>query len=262
MTTCTSCGAENADGVRFCVKCGTALAAPPPPGSWQQPSGNLSNSPGWGAPSGGLGGSPSGGLGGSPSGGLGSAGYTPPAAPLSPPVIQTGYGGAVTSAGVGGLPFALWGDRALAALIDGALVMAGIIVLYIIILVIGGVGSAALGAISDDAAGFGMSATCCVFIVLPPVAAFIVGLYNKVYLISQRGFSIGQGVMGLKVVMGDGGPVQMSTAVLRLLVQMGLGVVPILGMVLAVVNLLWPLWDPQKQTLHDKAVGTFVVKRS
>jgi uncharacterized RDD family membrane protein YckC len=257
MTICTSCGAENAEGVRFCVRCGTALATAPPPGAWQQPSGNLSNTP-----SGGSGwGTPSGGLGGSPSGGLGSAGYTPPAAPLSPPVMQTGYGGAVTSAGVGGLPFALWGDRALAALIDGALVMAGIVVLYIIIAIIGGIGSAALSSVSEDAGGLFGSAACCTFFVLPPLAAFIVGLYNKVYLISQRGFSIGQGVMGLKVVMGDGGPVQMSTAVLRLLVQMGLGIIPFVGMILAIVNLLWPLWDPQKQTLHDKAVGTFVVKK-
>jgi uncharacterized RDD family membrane protein YckC len=255
MTICTSCGAENADGVRFCVRCGTALATAPAPGAWQQPSGDLSSTPGWGSQSS----SQSGGLN-NPGGGPGTP-YTPPAAPISPPVINIGYGGAVTSAGVAGMPYAEWGDRALAALIDGGLVLAGVIVLYIIIGIIGGIGSAALGAVSEDAGGLFGSATCCVFFVLPPLAAFIVGLYNKVYLISKRGFSIGQGVMGLKVVMGDGGPIQMGTAVLRLLVQMGLGVIPFVGMILAIVNLLWPLWDPQKQTLHDKAVGTFVIKR-
>jgi uncharacterized RDD family membrane protein YckC len=26
------------------------------------------------------------------------------------------------------------------------------------------------------------------------------------------------------------------------------------------LDLLWPLWDEQRQTLHDKAVGSFVVK--
>ncbi|HWS55607.1 MAG TPA: RDD family protein [Pyrinomonadaceae bacterium] len=255
MTICTTCGAENADGVRFCVKCGTALVTAPPPGSWQQPSGNLGaqggGSAGWGS-------SQSGGLN-NPSGGFGTPGYTPPAAPLSPQGY--GYGQPATTTGPGGMPYAEWVDRALAALIDGGLVMAGVIILYIIIGIIGGLGSAALGSISEDLGGLVGSASCCVFFVLPPLAAFIVGLYNKVYLISQRGYSIGQGVMNLKVVMGDGGPVQLGTAILRLLVQMGLGVIPFVGFILAILNLLWPLWDPQKQTLHDKAVGTFVIKR-
>ena len=29
----------------------------------------------------------------------------------------------------------------------------------------------------------------------------------------------------------------------------------------AVVDLLWPLWDPLNQTLHDKAAGTVVLRR-
>jgi len=32
-----------------------------------------------------------------------------------------------------------------------------------------------------------------------------------------------------------------------------------LGSVALLLNVLWPLWDPQKQTLHDKAAGTIVV---
>jgi uncharacterized RDD family membrane protein YckC len=256
MTICTSCGAENAEGVRFCVKCGTALVTAPSPGSWQQPSGNLpggsqqSGGTGWGTPSGGLN---------NPSGGIGTPGYTPPAAPLSPQGY--GYGQPAMTSGPGGRPYAEWGDRALAALIDGGLVFAGVIILYIIIGIIGGVGSAALGSISEDLGGLVGSASCCIFFVLPPLAALIVGLYNKVYLISQRGFSIGQGVMNLKVVMGDGGPVQLGTSVLRFAVQVGLGVIPFVGWILVLLDLLFPLWDPQKQTLHDKAVGTFVIKR-
>jgi uncharacterized RDD family membrane protein YckC len=41
MTLCTSCGGENADGARFCVKCGAGLSAAPSPGSWRAPSGDL-----------------------------------------------------------------------------------------------------------------------------------------------------------------------------------------------------------------------------
>lgn len=258
MIICPSCGAQNADRASFCVKCGTTLAVAPQPGSWQQPSGDLSSTPGggasWGAPSGGAQSS-------TPSGSFGNQpGYTPSPGPLSPQGY--GYGQAPAMTGPGGMRLAEWTDRALAALIDGGLVMAGVVVLYLVLGIIGGIGSAALGSISEDLGGLFGSASCCLFFVLPPLAAFIVGLYNKVYLISNRGFSIGQGVMGLKVVMGDGGPVALGTAVLRLLVQMGLGIVPFVGFFLAILNLLWPLWDPQKQTLHDKAVGTFVVKRS
>ncbi|MDT5296050.1 MAG: hypothetical protein QOJ76_2930 [Acidobacteriota bacterium] len=247
MIACPSCGAENVEGTRFCVKCGTTLPASPQPGSWQQPSGGLGN-----APSGGLN---------NPSGGFGAPSYTPPPAPFMPPVNVTGYGGAVTSAGVGGYPFALWADRVVAALIDGLLVFAGIIVLYLVIAIIGGIGSAALGAVSENAGGIFGTGVCCTFFVLPPLAAIMVGLYNKVYLISSRGASIGQGVMNLKVVMGDGGAVALNTSILRFLVQVGLGIVPFLGIFLQLANLLWPLWDPQRQTLHDKAVGTFVIKK-
>lgn len=41
MISCPSCGAENADGTRFCVKCGTTLSTAPSPESWRAPSGDL-----------------------------------------------------------------------------------------------------------------------------------------------------------------------------------------------------------------------------
>jgi hypothetical protein len=40
MIACPSCGAENVEGTRFCVKCGTTLPAAPAPESWRQ-SGDL-----------------------------------------------------------------------------------------------------------------------------------------------------------------------------------------------------------------------------
>ncbi len=35
MVYCMSCGAENADGMQFCVKCGAALAPSSGPGAWR-----------------------------------------------------------------------------------------------------------------------------------------------------------------------------------------------------------------------------------
>ena len=40
MIACPSCGVENVEGTRFCVKCGTTLPASPAPESWRQ-SGDL-----------------------------------------------------------------------------------------------------------------------------------------------------------------------------------------------------------------------------
>jgi zinc-ribbon domain len=45
MIACPSCGADNVEGTRFCVKCGTTLpAAAPAPESWRQ-SGDLGQQP-------------------------------------------------------------------------------------------------------------------------------------------------------------------------------------------------------------------------
>lgn len=245
MILCSTCGAENVDGTRFCVKCGAGLAAAPAPGSWQAPSGNLYDTPGAGSQSGGFN---------NPGGGFGTGGYAPPSP--APYAYPQGTGGA------GGLNYAMWGDRVLAALIDGALIAGAMIVLYIIIGVVGGVLSSIAGSISDNLGGLVGSSFCCTFVLLPLLSTFVINAYNKVYLIGTRGYSIGQGVMNLKVVMGDGSAVPMNTSIIRFLVQMGLAVVPFLGWILVMLDLLFPLWDPQRQTLHDKAVGTFVVKRS
>jgi hypothetical protein len=40
MIACPSCGADNVEGTRFCVKCGTTLPTAPAPESWRQ-SGDL-----------------------------------------------------------------------------------------------------------------------------------------------------------------------------------------------------------------------------
>jgi len=162
--------------------------------------------------------------------------------------------------------YALWVDRVLAALADGGIAVLVMLVLYFLLFVVGSAGSLLLGAGEAAATGgqsagglsglFGCS-TCCLFVILPPVSYFAAGLLNKVYLVSKRGYSVGQGLMKLRVVDGHGNLIPMGTSVLRLLCTVGLGFVPVVG---GALDLLWPLWDPQRQTLHDKAVGTFVIK--
>ncbi len=109
--------------------------------------------------------------------------------------------------------------------------------------------------------GWGHNATggvCCMMILLFPLATFAVGIYNSVYLVAQRGYSIGQGVVKVMVVDANRNLLTTGTAFLRLLVRVAMGFVPFLS----ILDLLWPLWDVRRQTLHDKAVNSYVVRMS
>jgi uncharacterized RDD family membrane protein YckC len=156
--------------------------------------------------------------------------------------------------GVSGYPaafaagYASWGSRAIGYLIDGFLVGAVMTVLYFLL---AGLMSGVAGLAGHNAAG----GLCCMFLVLFPVATLVVGLWNRVYLIAQRGYSIGQGVVKIKVVDINGNLLTQGTAFVRLLVAVGLGMVPFLP----IIDYLWPLWDERGQTLHDKAVNCYVV---
>ena len=146
------------------------------------------------------------------------------------------------------MDYATWGNRALGYIIDSVLVGVLMVVLWAIL----------AGAIVGLAGGLthhAVGPACCFFIILFPISTLLVGLYNRVYLVSQRGYSIGQGVVKVKVVDANGRFLTQGTAFVRLLAQAGMGLVPFLPM----LDLLWPLWDERRQTLHDKAVNCYVI---
>lgn len=164
--------------------------------------------------------------------------YTQPP-PYVPPVPQVAFGG-----------YASWGDRVVGYIIDSLFVGAAMLVLF---LVLGSV-FGSLAAMGGESSGFA-GGMCCTMIIIFPFATLLVGLYNRVYLVSQRGYSIGQGVMKLKVIDANGQLLTQGSALIRLLAQAALGFIPFVG----ILDLLWPLWDDRCQTLHDKAVGSFVI---
>ena len=151
------------------------------------------------------------------------------------------------------MTYAQWADRAVGYLIDSLLVGAAMGILYLILGTFLAVIAGGLGASDQFASG-----ACCMLIILFPISSLLVGFFNRVYLVSKRGASIGQGVMKLKVVDANGNLLSIGTALLRLIAQVGIGLVP-LGTIL---DLLWPLWDDKRQTLHDKVVGSFVLKQA
>ena len=182
-------------------------------------------------------------------------GYTPPAPPppgYVPPMPPPGYmpppAGPLGAQVAMQMMYAPWSTRVLGYLIDSFLVGAGMLVLY---LILGSVLATVAHLGGDNLAG-GM---CCMMILLFPIATLLVGLFNRVYLVASRGYSIGQGVVRVKVIDGSGNLLTTGTAFIRLLAQAAMGFVPILPL----LDLLWPLWDERRQTLHDKAVGCYVV---
>jgi len=152
-----------------------------------------------------------------------------------------------------GMIYAPWTDRVIGHLIDIVIVFAFMAILYPLLgtflaLIAGGFGT------HPDPLGGGI---CCIFILLFPISTFLVGLYNGVYLVSSRGASIGQGVMKLKTVDANGNLLSPGTAFLRLLMRVLLSIIAVIW----ILDGLWPLFDDRRQTLHDKVVGSFVLKQ-
>jgi uncharacterized RDD family membrane protein YckC len=85
----------------------------------------------------------------------------------------------------------------------------------------------------------------------------LVDLWNRGLRVGYRGQSLGKQAVGVHVVGRDGDPVGPLEGFFRWLLA-GLLQWTIIG---TLVDLLWPLVDEQKQTLHDKAIGTYPVRR-
>jgi uncharacterized RDD family membrane protein YckC len=153
------------------------------------------------------------------------------------------------------MAYAEWSTRVFGYLIDTLFIGVVAVLLFLVAgLVFGSAVGLGGGFHPDMAQAFGGLGCCLVFSIFP-LASLMVGLYNKVYLVSLRGSSVGQGVMKIRVVDAYGRLLTPGVALVRLLAHVGISLVPFGGL----IDLLWPLWDPQRQTLHDKAVGCFVI---
>lgn len=232
MIYCPNCGTQNVDGVKFCVQCGAPLA--PASESWRGSS-NLDEPSASNQPP--------------------TAPYTPPTATAMPPqstqsealpYMSYATHGASNAFGSEAMNYASWAERVPGGLIDGIIALALAMVIYVPLLLIGG------GDPGDGrTAALGCFGTSAAWLLSIGFQAF-----NNIYLRGTRGSSIGQGVMGLKTVTADNNIPSFGTLGIRFVVAIVIGFIPCGGL----VDLLWPLWDEKKQTLHDKAASTFVVK--
>jgi uncharacterized RDD family membrane protein YckC len=86
------------------------------------------------------------------------------------------------------------------------------------------------------------------------VIGTVIGIIYTVYFIgSPSGQTIGMRAVGIRVIdAATSGRVEYGRCVNRHIVAFFSGLVLLLGY-------LWMLWDPERQTWHDKASGTYVV---
>jgi len=90
------------------------------------------------------------------------------------------------------------------------------------------------------------------------LVVLIVVAYGGLMCGSERGQTVGMMAVGVRAIRLDtGGPIGYGRAVGRGVLEWILSILVLPW----IVDMLFPLWDPKRQTLHDKATGTVVITR-
>jgi uncharacterized RDD family membrane protein YckC len=172
-------------------------------------------------------------------------------APFDAPPSRFGGGGAWEEfGGVAPYPYAAFWKRAVAFVIDS--VVAAICVLA---------PASALVAIALANGESGGEYTGLAILLLALVFSPLWFVYW--YVATALGGGWGKRICGIRIIrISSGERPGWAFSVLRVVVQFGvwgLNVIPLFGTAAALVGYLWPLWDDNRQTWHDKAAGTIVV---
>ncbi|MEK2475992.1 MULTISPECIES: RDD family protein [Streptomyces] len=199
-----------------------------------------------------------------------------------PPQGQPGYGGypqqpaapygqpGMPGMGMPGMPmgYASWGARVGALLLDGLMIGAVPIILYII----GGVMAASsVSSVTPDyshcptgdytciqnAANSAVSSSTPVGAIIVMALAWLIAVGGMFFLIAKEGGTgqtPGKKALGIKVIKETTGqPMGFGMTFVRYICRY-------LNGLLCGIGWLWPLWDEKNQTFADKIVGTVVVQ--
>jgi uncharacterized RDD family membrane protein YckC len=119
---------------------------------------------------------------------------------------------------------------------------------------------------TPDLSAFGAEFTTALLPVT--LVSLVVSFLYEVGFLTWKSATPGKMVMGTIVRrVGDGEPISVVTALRRQLVGLvasAMALIPMLGVAATILNVLdpaWLLWDPKRQTLHDKVADTVVVLR-
>ncbi|EON22464.1 RDD domain-containing protein [Nocardioides sp. CF8] len=189
-----------------------------------------------------------------PYGQPGPSGQDPYGQPVNPYGAQSydpaGYGGVPQ-----GVTFAHWGKRVGAAVIDGLLGM-----LAQSLYIVGSIMAASSAELTTDPVtgevtntGGGASGLALALMGLGIIMGLAFFIWNSCIKQGRTGYSIGKGVMGIKLVKAETGqPIGAGMSFVRQLAH-------ILDALPCYLGFLWPLWDSKRQTFADKVIGTYVI---
>ena len=142
----------------------------------------------------------------------------------------------------GGRAYGSWLSRVAAYLLDTFILLVPLAVILAILFAANP---------SDSSAAWGALVLAYLVTLVLPFAYFTVLTGNK------RGATYGKRALSIRVVGDmDGGPIGYGRAFGRyaITVVFGIFVFPL------VLDYLWPLWDGKNQALHDKVVGSVVIR--
>ena len=147
-------------------------------------------------------------------------------------------------------PYASWGQRFAAILVDGFILAIPFFAAIVIAVLLAAGSDPAQDEDISDAWAIAIFAGWAMSIVAPIV-------YYTVLHGRPRGQTVGKRLLGIRVVGEDFNPIGYGRAFGRVLIST---VFWFLCYVPGIVDVLWPLWDEKKQALHDKVVNTVVVR--
>ena len=152
-------------------------------------------------------------------------------------------------------PYASWWSRVGAYLLDGFIALAVIIVPLVAGLIIA-FKDAELD-VDGNITG-GVDAVGVAVLVLTGLLFFAFDIWNRGIRLGTRGQSLGKGILGIQAVRADTGSLLGGGGgFLRWLMATIFGFITCVQL----LDLLWPLWDDRNQTLHDKVVGSVVIRK-
>lgn len=141
--------------------------------------------------------------------------------------------------------YASWLTRALAALVDTAVVVVPLVVGQVVVVLAGGdFLSGRAGGVSGAAvAGYWLGA----------LASLALGFWDVVVRQGRTGQTLGKSWLRVRVVRGDDGSLLGAPMTAIRAVAHVVDAIPFF------LGFLWPLWDRRGQTFADKIVGTVVL---
>jgi uncharacterized RDD family membrane protein YckC len=129
-----------------------------------------------------------------------------------------------------------WGQRALAYLVDAAFAV-GLIIVGLILSAILGSASSALGLLVG------------LIVYLASIVYWIIQLIKQ----GNTGQTIGKKIIGLKLLKEETGqPIGAGNSIVRAIAHF-------VDSLICYIGWLFPLWDPKRQTIADKIMGTLVI---